>query len=199
MVSDFAGCRVGSTSGCEGEWPKVLWEFKDESDANTNCPGGLSGDDCAPWWDLGWTWSKPAIARIAKYNASDPQDPDEVFVAFFGGGWDETETDSTGLHFYGIDLATGAVLVKENIGVDLPGGVTALDSDVDGFHDRIYFADSNGRIYRYQYYSPTNVLQTGATSYTDTVLFDFRSDFTDRQEFFTRPVPVPVTFDGWIV
>ncbi len=193
-VSDYAGCRVGTTSGCGGfEWPRLMWEFSDENDADTNCPGGLSGDDCAPYWDLGWTWSKPAIARIAKYGATET---DDEFIAFFGGGWDKTETDATGRHFYGVDVATGNVVVKEVIGVDLPGGVTALDSDVDGFHDRIYFADTNGGLWRLQYRSPDDPLQTGATAGTLTKIFDFSGNFTDRQEFFTRPVPVPVIFDG---
>ncbi len=195
-VSEFAGCRVGSISGCDGEWPRLMWEFKDELDQDTNCLGGLSGDDCAPWWDLGWTWSKPAIARIAVYNSSDPSDPDDVFVAFFGGGWDETDSDATGTFFYGVDLETGTVLVKEAIGVDVPGGVTALDSDIDGFHDRIYFGDSHGRIFRLQYLSPTDVGQTGATAGTLTDIFNFQTDFVDRQEFFTKPTLVPVVFDG---
>jgi Tfp pilus tip-associated adhesin PilY1 len=196
-VSQFAGCRVGTTNGCDGfEWPRPMWEFSDQTDADSNCPGGLSGDDCAPYWDLGWTWSKPAIARIATYNGSVPAEPDDTYVAFFGGGWDETETDATGRHFYGIDIETGAVVVKEVIGVDLPGGVTALDSDIDGFHDRIYFADTNGGIWRLAYGSPTDSGQTGPAAGTLTKIYDFSADFVDRQEFFMRPVPVPVLFDG---
>jgi type IV pilus assembly protein PilY1 len=188
-VSTFAGCRVGSTSGCNGEYPQVLWEFTDTSDEDVN------GE-----WDLGWTWSKPAVARIAIYNASNEQQPDDVFVAFFGGGWDMDESDQTGTYFYGVDVATGAVLFKsENMSVDLPGGVTALDSNENGFHDRLYFADSDGGVWRMQFPGPTDSAATGADAGTLTRIFDFRAAFpgvADRQEFFTRPVPVPILFDG---
>ena len=62
--SDFPGCRDGQTAGCSGdEYPKVLWELSDTEDQDTNCPGGLSGDDCAPYWDLGWTWSGGSRAQ----------------------------------------------------------------------------------------------------------------------------------------
>jgi Tfp pilus tip-associated adhesin PilY1 len=80
--------------------------------------------------------------------------------------------------------------------VDLPGGITALDSDVDGFHDRIYFGDSNGGVWRLQFPDPTDASATGATAGTLTEIFDFSSDFPDRQEFFTRPIMVPALFDG---
>jgi type IV pilus assembly protein PilY1 len=166
----------------------VLWEFTDTADLNAN------GE-----WDLGWTWSKPAIARIAVYNASDEQRPDDVFVAFFGGGWDKDELDQTGTYFYGVDVATGAVLLKTNLSVDLPGGVTALDSNENGFHDRLYFADSDGGVWRMQFPDPTDSAATGAAAGALTRIFDFRTAFpgvADRQEFFTRPVPVPVLFDG---
>jgi len=195
-VSDLPGCRVGSTAGCDGEFPKVLWEFSDTADLDVN------GEP-----DLGWTWSKPAIARIAIYNSSNENEPDDIFVAFFGGGWDENEADETGRYIYGVDLEDGTILVKEYIGVDVPGGVTALDSDNDGFHDRIYFGDSDGSVWRIKYPPPTDEDATGpevglaadGRPGVLTRIFDFRTafpGFADRQEFFTRPVPVPALFDG---
>jgi type IV pilus assembly protein PilY1 len=200
-VSRFPGCLDGTASGCDGEYPKVLWEFWDFNDADSNCPVGLSGVQCADYWDLGWTWSKPAIARIAVYNGSDPDDPDDVFVAFFGGGWDKEEDDRTGNFIYGVDIETGTILYKHNIGVAVPSAPTALDSDIDGFHDRIYFADSDGSVHRLQFPGPTDSAATGADAGTLTRLFDFRSSFADggfpdRQQFFTRPVTVPALFTG---
>jgi hypothetical protein len=197
----FPGCTDGTTSGCDGEYPKVLWEFSDKNDSDSNCPGGLSGAQCSPYWDLGWTWSKPAIARIAVHNGSDPTLPDDVFVAFFGGGWDRTESDITGNYIYGVDIATGTILYEHNLGVAVPGSPTALDSDIDGFHDRIYFADSDGGIHRLEFPAPDDAASTGADAGTLTRIFDFRSTFSDggfpdRQRFFTRPVMVPALFTG---
>jgi len=194
-VSDFPGCRNGGGS-CSGEYPRVMWEFEDTSDADTNCPGGLSGVQCAPYWDLGWTWSKPAIARIAVYNSSAPSQPDSQFVAFFGGGWDQTESDSTGNFFYGVDIETGNVVYKYNTSVSMPGSPTALDSDIDGFHDRIYFGDSDGSVWRLEFPAPNDSTHTGADAGTLTRIFDFRLDFPDRQRFYYRPVMVPALFGG---
>ena len=187
-VSRFPGCIDGTTSGCDGEYPKVLWEFSDTGDADLNSE-----------WDLGWTWSKPAIARIAIND--DPNPPDDVFVAFFGGGWDRSETDQTGNFIYGVEVETGAIVYKYNLGVAVPGSPTAHDSDIDGFHDRIYFADSDGSIHRLQFPSPGDSAATGADAGTLTRIFDFRSTFADggfpaRQQFFTRPVMVPALFGG---
>jgi Tfp pilus tip-associated adhesin PilY1 len=197
----FPGCLDGTASGCDGEYPKVLWEFSDTGDVDSNCPVGLVGVQCSPYWDLGWTWSKPAIARIAIYNAADPAEPDDLFVAFFGGGWDRNQADQTGNFIYGVDIETGAILYKHNLGVAVPSSPTALDSDIDGFHDRIYFADSDGSVYRLQFPAPSDSAATGADVGTLTRLFDFRPTFADggfpdRQQFFTRPVTVPALFGG---
>jgi len=187
-LDHFPGCIDGTTSGCDGEYPKVLWEFSDTADADSNSE-----------WDLGWTWSKPAIARIAIND--DPNPPDDIFVAFFGGGWDKSATDETGNFFYGVNIETGAIVYKQNMFVAVPGSPTALDSDIDGFHDRIYFADSDGGVHRLQFPSPDSSAATGADAGTLTRIFDFRSTFADggfpdRQQFFTRPVMVPALFGG---
>jgi hypothetical protein len=209
-TDQFPGCLDGTTSGCDGEYPKVLWEFQDTNDEEPNCP--VAASNCSPYWDLGWTWSKPAIARIGVYNASGT--PDDVFVAFFGGGWsrgqvlndngtpidpsDDYLVDTTGRHFYAVNLTTGAVEKKWFIGeYGVPGSPTALDSDIDGFHDRIYFGDTNGTIWRLKYPDPSDTTAIGVdlgVSHVPERLFDFRTDFPDRQQFFTRPVTVPALF-----
>jgi hypothetical protein len=197
-TDQFPGC-LNTGTGCADEYPKVLWEFTDNDDTDGNCPYA-PGLACRPFWDLGWTWSKPAIARIAVYT-SDTTPPDDVFVAFFGGGWDRAESDQTGNFIYGVDVATGNILYEANLGVAVPGSPAALDSDIDGFHDRIYFADSDGGVHRLQFPSPTEAASTGADAGTLTRIFDFRSSFgsggfPDRQRFFQRPVMVPALFTG---
>jgi hypothetical protein len=205
----FPGCLDGT--GCDDEYPKVLWEFADTSDADGNT-----------YDDLGWTWSKPAIARIAIYNGVDENDPDDVFVAFFGGGWSKDQVlhdngtpldptddyllvDTTGRHLYAVDIETGAVLKKWAMGeYGIPGSPTALDSDIDGFHDRIYFGDSDGGVFRLEYPGPKQAAATGVdlgALHRPKRIFDFRPGFTDggfpdRQQFFTRPVMVPALFGG---
>jgi Tfp pilus tip-associated adhesin PilY1 len=82
VESALPGCTSGAAGNCSAEYPRLMWEFMDESDADGNCPFGLSGDECAPFWDLGWTWSKPAIARIA------------TACAVSGSSWNSTFRDS---------------------------------------------------------------------------------------------------------
>jgi hypothetical protein len=223
-LDQFPGCLDGTDAGCDGEYPKVLWELEPASETNIdqdgNCPFSPATDPmCSPYWDLGWTWSKPAIARLAIND--DPNPPDDVFVAFFGGGWsrdqvinrngtpldtsDDYLVDTTGRHFYAVDIATGAILKKWTMGeYGIPGSPTALDSDIDGFHDRIYFGDSNGGIWRLEYPGPSDAAATGVdlgATHLPQRIFDFRAAFSgggfpDRQQFFTRPVTVPALFTG---
>ncbi len=203
-ASVLPGCLAGSGSGgttCSGAYPKVLWEFEDTSDWDSNTKP-----------DLGWTWSKPAVARIAVYNSSSADQPDDVFVAFFGGGWDMDEdeddgTNYTGLYVYGVNIETGEILVKHNIGVAVPGSFTALDSDLDGYHDRIYFGDSDGGLWRISYPKPNSSASTGPELTSDggggtlTKIYDLSAanlagGMELRQRFFARPVTVPVGFAG---
>ena len=51
-------------------------------------------------------------------------------------------------------METGEIIFKYNVGYALPSSPTVLDSNSDGFHDRVYFADSNGGIWRIQYPDP---------------------------------------------
>jgi len=211
-LSEFPGCLTGGAA-CSGVYPRVIWEFEDMTDTDTaGNPGACPAAPCDDYLDLGWTWSQPAIARIAYYDDPEPGDTNDVFVAFFGGGWDKREQDRTGNFLYGVNIENGDIVYKSNISVAVPGSPTALDSDIDGFHDRIYFGDSDGRIFRIDFPKPTSAdwstdgvptvlhgLTTPATipaPLNETALFDFRGDFADRQKFFTRPVTVPALFDG---
>ena len=216
-LSTFPGCLDGTASGCDAVYPKLLWEFHDTdtdvtnnvvdgtgvpNDDDGNCPSGFTGDQCEPYWDLGWTWSQPAIARIGVYavDGSGNVRPDDTWVAFFGGGWDRTETDITGLYFYGVDIETGATVVKELINVPVPGTPAVLDSDNDGFHDKVFFGDTNGAIWRLQFPSPFTAAATGARAGTLRRIFDVSTTAltttNGRQQFFHEPTLVPVVFDG---
>ena len=196
IETPMAGCADGTAAGCGSEFPRLMWEFSDKTDDDANCPAPLTGDDCAPYWDLGWTWSRPAIARVPVYNSSQPNAPDDVFIAFFGGGWDREENDWTGTHIYGVDIATGAIVYKHLIGVAVPGSFAAHDSDLDGFHDRIYFGDSDGSVWRIEFPAPNDPAATGVGAANLERIFDFRAGFAARQQFFTRPIIVPAKFDG---
>jgi len=196
-----AACLDGSASGCTGVYPRVAWELTDTSDEDGNCPGGLIGDQCAPYWDLGRTWSPPAVARVKQDSVSSPGGVDDMFVAFFGGGWDdqnykrEAYSSLTGNFFYGVDVGTGEIVYKQAIpGSMVPGGVSTLDADADGFVDRVYFGDTTGGLWR------LNVTAEAAFSGTPPRVTNWALtkiyQLPVEQEFFNRPVVVPALFSG---
>ncbi len=98
---------------------------------------------------MGQTWSKPYIGYIAKYGADTP-------VLIFGGGYD-TRNDSgisasgndKGNQVYIVDADSGSFKYKFSLGRhSVPGNIAVLDSDFDGYIDRLYAADTGGDIYR---------------------------------------------------
>jgi type IV pilus assembly protein PilY1 len=122
-----------------------------------------------------------------------------MYVAFFGGGWDKTETDITGRYLYGVNIENGATVYKSLIGTAVPGGVSALDADTDGWVDRLYFGDLAGGIWR---------LDLTAEATTDVATGNWINDpggdpalerlysLGADVMFFNAPVVVPALFDG---
>ncbi|MHC8441344.1 MAG: PilC/PilY family type IV pilus protein [Candidatus Eutrophobiaceae bacterium] len=140
--------------------PNATWD----SDSNTISPSFLwriTKDNA--YSRLAQTWSQPQIARLR--SRSGPKN-----VLIFGGGYDErlddgdylTQTggDNLGNAIYFADAETGEKLFSisktgsENnilhafMRYSIPSEVSLLDSDGDGFHDRLYVGDTGGQIWR---------------------------------------------------
>jgi hypothetical protein len=113
--------------------PQPLWEFTDVT--------------------MGETWSIPTVGKIVN-------DGDDTFVAFVGSGYDNDPGNTVGNYFYAVDIETGTAIwsyetLEEdtsasfgNIQNTIPGSPSSIDVDQDGFADRVYFADLDGRVYR---------------------------------------------------
>jgi hypothetical protein len=118
------------------EDPKPLWEFTDDF--------------------LGETWSVPIVGKIHK-NGQD------AWFAFMGSGYDSSP--SVGNVFYAVDVEIGehywtfsAVDVDTtgesgwgttaNIPNTIPGSPAIIDIDQDGYADRVYVADLDGRVWK---------------------------------------------------
>ena len=159
--------------------------------------------------NLGQTWSKPQVAYI-KSKGNTP-------LLIFGAGYDDNKDsndadkaniktkDKVGRGIYIVDAKTGEkvwiLAPKEDASKDaefkgeysIAADVTLLDSNYDGYTDRIYAADTGGGIWR------IDISDEGEFSHFQ--LADLGSD-VDRR-FFYKPVvartmfsKVTITDDG---
>jgi type IV pilus assembly protein PilY1 len=141
----FAGMRRGGKNyyGLDitnPNQPKRLWSKPIE---------GGKGD----FTELAQTWSKPQIAYIKAFGNKP--------LLLFGAGYDTNKDaairaeDSKGRGIYIVEAKTGSLVWaltpdsngfkgKHSIAADL----TTLDSDYDGYIDRIYASDTGGNIWR---------------------------------------------------
>lgn len=152
-------------------YPSPLWEFNDsilESGIRYQLDeDGRVDDASAPVGngrpDLGATWSTPNIGRIrvCKLGGTNctPDDPAadgdlvDRFVAIFGGGMDrDSKTTPTaalrGNWLYMVDVETGQAIYKRQLVGAAPSEPAAVDTDQDGYLDRIYLGTIAGKLYR---------------------------------------------------
>ncbi len=119
-----------------------------------------------PLWELtqaamGESWSVPVIGRVTKNGA-------ETWVGFMGSGYDNNPDAGVvlGNVFYALDLADGSIFWTfdadevdtsdpvrtndqfSNIQNTLPGSPASVDIDRNGYMDRVYIGDLDGRIWK---------------------------------------------------
>ncbi|HXU32983.1 MAG TPA: hypothetical protein VN851_20645, partial [Thermoanaerobaculia bacterium] len=132
-------CWNGGTGCGPVPFGSVLWSFSDSSDEDGNL---------VP--DLGDTWSTPNTGRIRIVTnaATDPKQYEDHYVAVFGGGMDPNRTNSTGNWLYMVDVETGKIIYKRVLDGSAPSDPAAIDSDLDGYLDRIYIGTTKGWLYK---------------------------------------------------
>ncbi|MBQ4833185.1 pilin biogenesis protein [Pseudoalteromonas sp. MMG010] len=119
--------------------PKNLWSKPIE--------GGVD----SKFKELGQTWSKPQLAYIKAFG----EDP----LLVFGGGYDTAKdtsrnNDTMGRDVFIVNAKTGALVWSLRTNTSFKGehsiaaNVSLLDSDYDGYTDRIYASDTGGDIWR---------------------------------------------------
>lgn len=163
---------LSNPSACGGPvpFPAVLWEFRDAAlDSSGNVvydsdgkpvlldeEGGVDtdGNGSKDSWlaDLGETWSIPNLGRIKLCEGSDcstgSPDIKDKFVMVFGGGMDPDKVERRGNYIYMVDIETGKVIYKRRLDGSAPSEPAAVDTDQDGYLDRIYIATTKGYLYR---------------------------------------------------
>ena len=142
-------------------FPALLWEFVDAArDVSGNVVYDSDGKPVLldegglldTFVDLGETWSIPNIGRIKLCEGSDcsvgSADIKDKFVAVFGGGMDPNKLERQGNYLYMVDIETGKVIYKRQLDGSAPSEPAAVDTDQDGYLDRIYVGTTKGFIYR---------------------------------------------------
>ncbi len=168
-------------------YPNLQWEIL-----------GGSGD----FAELGQTWSTPKLAKV-KWNGTDTE------VYFFGGGYDPNQdnvtvrtADGMGRAVYMINAQTGALmwmagndsvngtrlpnLTLNSMDYSIPADVAILDTNGDGYTDRLYVGDMGGQVFRFDFANSTN---TGAGNFaTGGVIATLAGNAaTDNRRFYYAP------------
>jgi len=156
--------------------PKWLWSFTDSN------------------FRMIESWSEPAIGKIRWDNGG------EKYAAFIGGGYDSTLNNNHGKAFYVIDLATGSLLAeyyndgvtsddRQYMNFSLAANPTAVDTDADGYIDRVYIGDVGGQLWKFEF--TVDVTSSGATTYR----YEFKDkDGITRTGDFTKKFAAGVTW-----
>ncbi|MCU4676279.1 PilC/PilY family type IV pilus protein [Catenovulum sp. 2E275] len=165
--------------------PSMMWTIQGES---------------SEFPTLGQTWSQPNVSfiKLAGHTAGNP-------VLIFGGGYvndsDSSGTTLVGRGLYIIDAQTGNRLwsftpsstLSRNTYVDIqdamPAKIATLDSDFDGYVDRLYASDLGGNVWRMDLYSsdPSNWTSYKLASVS-------ASAAADKRKFFNEPTIVRTFF-----
>jgi type IV pilus assembly protein PilY1 len=100
----------------------------------------------AGYANLGQTWSMPKVTPVK--GRADP-------VLLMGGGFDNVAEDSIpqgtttrGTGVYVMDMRTGARLAHLPTDFSVPGDISLVDMDGDGYVDRAYLVDVRAQVYR---------------------------------------------------
>lgn len=178
----YYGLDISSPSN-----PKLLWQIDPNS---------------AGFANLGQSWSAPQIG-FSKLNVSGTN---ALPVLFIAGGYDTNKDnggvgtdDSSGVGAYMLDAKTGTLLWQLSsadssatntkfAGKDsIPGDVTTLDSDTDGFIDRLYLADTGGHLWRVDMPGATPNSTENPWQAVELASLGSRTDITQDRRFFYAP------------
>lgn len=140
-------CHESAGGSCDPYLPygAPLWEFTDRLWDPIGREYVVLDEDGNGLPDLGETWSTPDIGRIRVVEDGAVV---HKYVAIFGGGLDPNKADNRGNFLYIVDIETAQVLYKRPVQGSVPADPAAVDTDQDGYLDRVYFGTTAGFLYR---------------------------------------------------
>lgn len=144
---------------------------------------------------MGQTWSRPIITKI-KFGNTDKD------VMIVGGGYDENQddkslrsADTVGNTVYIFDADDGSLLWSagnaesndlflEDMQYSIPGRVSVIDRDGDGYANHMYVADMGGQLFRFDIYNG----ETGDDLIKGARIADFGGDTaSENRRFYYGP------------
>ncbi len=139
-------CMNGGTGCGPLAFPAVLWELTDTVRDTPGNPVKLD-EDANGQPDLGDAWS---ISNVGRIRLNEGTATVEKYVMVLGGGFDPDNkaTPARGTWLYMVDVETGKVIYKRQLLGAVPSEPAAVDTDQDGFFDRIYIGTTAGKMYR---------------------------------------------------
>jgi len=163
--------------------PKWLWEI---SPSTTG------------FGELGQTWSTPQIGKI-KYGSG------EKWVFFIGGGYDEHQddipivgNDTKGRAVYMADVLTGQRIwsytnnTNTQMEYCIPSDMARVDTNGDGYIDRLYIGDAGGQIWRFDIDVRDGNNQNNPANWTGKIVFRANSGASEKRKIF---YPLDVTLE----
>lgn len=151
---------------------------------------------------VGQTWSQPTVARV---NVAGATQNSQKLVLIVGGGYDVTQDsviygeDSVGNRLYIIDAIRGTLLWSAGpSGADLnldrmthsiPSAVAVLDTNSDGFADRMYVGDTAAQLWRFDITNgnPRNSLVAGGVMASLGTKDDATPQAAHARRFYSKP------------
>ncbi len=165
--------------------PEFLWDISPAGIKFGANPLNTTTD----YQKLGQTWSTPLLGRI-KLSTGDK------WVAFIGGGYDVNQDlttpasqDSGGTAVYVIDVLNGSRIWgysnanNANMKYCIPSDIARVDTDGNGYLDRLYVSDIAGQVWRFDIgdSNPSN------WSSTAKIVFDANQGATNKRKVFYPP------------
>jgi Tfp pilus assembly protein, tip-associated adhesin PilY1 len=195
--------------------PQLLWHKGSANEIQADGTAIPAGDQLP---GLAQTWSTPLITNVNIGGTVR-------LVAIFAGGYDPSQdnitynTDDIGNRIFMLDAVTGALLwragpdtdgtaqlkIPSNIGAaramnnSIPGDVRVIDMNGDRLADRMYAADTGGRVWRFdiQNGQPAATLVRGGVFASLGRAGGTGTDPTDARRFYYAPdVSMMKTSDG---
>jgi len=179
--------------------PRFLWRIAHQNDSSLgHVPLAAAPDSIIP--ELGESWSEP---RFGFVKISDSAEDTGTAVMFIGGGY--SVDNSRGKAVLAIDVLTGSVVKKFNnathMDYSFASSVAVVDSDSDGFVEKVYVGDLGGQLWRFGNFSDSggNPLvfpgcDDNINNWQGQILFS--SDSAHTRKFFYPPsITLEKTYD----